>query len=208
VANATPSCSGGDCGFACDGSYTACSGGCVEEATDPNNCDGCGTVCPYGLCQSSACAASFHGAGYPSAGSGTHISIGANTLLGDQATSGVASHAVAIGAQTIESGVSLVLGLYSDSGGKPGTLLAQTSSLTSVAAGRTEGSIAPVAVAAGTPYWVMIVAAATPLHLASETPDVTWYYQTGVTYPSFPATFSAATSLSTNFGDLYFVTAP
>jgi sulfatase modifying factor 1 len=32
-----------------------CEGDCVDEGTDPNNCGGCGVVCPSGTCQNGTC---------------------------------------------------------------------------------------------------------------------------------------------------------
>jgi hypothetical protein len=127
--------------------------------------------------------------------------------LGDTVTSGASSSVVALGAQTIEGGLSIRLGLYADAGGKPGTLLAQTGSLTTVAGGVTEGMVTPAAVAAGTAYWVMVLAQ-TSMHLATESPTVTWDYVTGISYGSLPASVASPASLPTNLGDLYFVTAP
>jgi hypothetical protein len=210
----TPTCNQGTCvcpsgeaisnNVCCPSGQTGCSGSCVTLTNDPHNCNACGVTCPYGLCQTSMCVASFFGAGHPNPGTGTAISLGAGMLVGDRAPSGATSNVVALGAQTIDSGVSLRLALYSDNGGKPGTLLVQTAALSSVGHGATEGTVASTPVVSGTAYWIMILATAA-LHVATETPTVTWYYQTGT---SFPATFTATTSLSTNFGDLYFVTAP
>ena len=35
----------GVCGFSCNPSYTLCGGVCTNVLTDPNNCNGCGTMC-------------------------------------------------------------------------------------------------------------------------------------------------------------------
>jgi len=213
-AQPTPACNQGTCvcpsgetvsnNVCCPSGQTGCSGACATLTNDPHNCNACGATCPYGLCQSSMCVASFFGAGHPNPGTGTAISLGAGMLVGDRAPSGATSNVVALGAQTIESGVSMRLALYSDNGGKPGTLLVQTAALSSIGHGATEGTVASTPVVSGTAYWIMILSTAA-LHVATETPTVTWYYQTGT---SFPSTFTATTSLSTNFGDLYFVTAP
>ncbi len=216
-AQPAPSCNQGAClcpggeavsnGVCCPTGQTGCGGGCVNEQTDPVNCSTCGNACPYGLCQAAVCAASFYGAGHTSAGAGTAVSLTANMMVGDRAPAGATTSVVAIGAQTVEGGVALRLALYSDNAGKPGSLLTQTGNLTSVAHGATEGSVPSTPVVAATPYWIMILPMGA-LHVATEMPTVTWYYQNGVTYPTFPATFTATTSLNTNFGDLYYVTAP
>jgi hypothetical protein len=54
VANATATCSSGVCGYACNTNYTGCSGACVNEQTDPNNCGLCGHVCG-GSCTNGSC---------------------------------------------------------------------------------------------------------------------------------------------------------
>jgi hypothetical protein len=122
-------------------------------------------------------------------------------------TSGATSNVVALGAQTIEGNITLRLGLYSDNGGKPGSLLVQTTDLTSVANGATEGRVSATAVSAGTPYWLMVLTASN-MHLATEMPIVTWYYETGVSYGSMPGQYSGSMNTPANFGDLYFVTTP
>ncbi len=60
---------------------------------------------------------------------------------------------------------------------------------------------------AGAPYWIMVLTSGS-LHIADETPTVTWQYQTGVAYGSLPATVATTALANTHFGDLYFVTAP
>jgi hypothetical protein len=214
---AAPTCSQGACicpggdavsnGICCPAAQTGCSGTCVNEQNDANNCNACGHVCPYGLCQSAVCAASFFGPGHPTAGAGPPLSLGANTLLGDRLASGATSNVVAIGVQTVGAGISLRLGLYSDNGGKPGSLLTQTNTLTSVANGATEGMVTSTPVVVGTNYWVMILVA-NQIYVGTEISSTTWYYETGVAFGALPTQFSGTMSLSTNFGDLYFVTAP
>ncbi|HLK41592.1 MAG TPA: hypothetical protein VKU41_32815 [Polyangiaceae bacterium] len=65
VANATPTCAGGTCGFQCNtaGGYASCGGACVNTMTDPNNCGGCapshscttGQRCTQGSCACIPC---------------------------------------------------------------------------------------------------------------------------------------------------------
>ncbi len=51
VTNVSVSCS-------CASGYSACSGACVDTATDSNNCGGCGVVCPANFaCSSGGCVA-------------------------------------------------------------------------------------------------------------------------------------------------------
>ncbi|MFZ4857114.1 MAG: hypothetical protein ACOYL3_12030 [Desulfuromonadaceae bacterium] len=73
VANATPGCTGGVCGFTCTSSYGDCDGlpvnGCETNLTNSvNNCGVCGSRCVYangyGACSSGVCQLSYCSAGY------------------------------------------------------------------------------------------------------------------------------------------------
>jgi hypothetical protein len=49
---------GSACGFNCNSAYSLCSGACVDEKTDNNNCGGCGLLfacAPGHSCQSGVC---------------------------------------------------------------------------------------------------------------------------------------------------------
>jgi hypothetical protein len=199
-------CNGVSCGVQCSTGFSLCGTACVDEQNDPSNCNGCGLVCPYGLCQSAACAASFYGAGNLSAGPDS-AALGATTLLGNSLTSGSTSSVVAIGIRTINGNVKFRMGLYSDGGGFPSTLLVQTSELTSASNGLVESRVAATAVTAGTRYWVMLLTNAT-LNVSAEAPTTTWYYDMDVAYGAMPATFTSSGSAPINLGDMYIVTAP
>lgn len=199
-------CDGTSCGISCNTNYSLCSGDCVNEQIDPNHCNSCSNVCQYGVCQAATCKFTAIGAGYPNPGTGT-TTIGANTLEGIMIGAS-SSTAVAIGLQTITGGVTMRLALYTDSGGKPGSLLAETGDLVSVAGGRTEGSIPGTATPAPGPYWVMTLIKAGTLQIATESNSVTYYYETGVTYGSFPPSFSGSSNVSVLRGDFYYITAP
>jgi hypothetical protein len=60
-------CAAGVCASSCPGGQSLCSGACVNEQTDPNNCGACGTVCTGGLtCNSGACSCTSNcGVGLP-----------------------------------------------------------------------------------------------------------------------------------------------
>lgn len=151
------------------------------------------------------CAASFFGTGNTKAGTAT-VTIGANMLAGSSVTSGASSNLVAVGVQTIEAGTKMRLGVYADNAGKPGTLLAQTAELTTVANAATEGALPSTAITAGTRYWIMVLTNNT-IDLAAETATVTWYFTSSTTYGPLPST-ATTTSATLNLGDLYIVTAP
>jgi hypothetical protein len=44
--NGFATCSAGTCGLACNSGYSMCGGRCLNTSSDPNNCGGCGIVCP------------------------------------------------------------------------------------------------------------------------------------------------------------------
>ncbi|MEZ4394166.1 MAG: hypothetical protein R3A48_24090 [Polyangiales bacterium] len=61
-ANATPSCTGGRCGFTCNAGFADCDGdamnGCeVDTRTSVANCGACGSACASGVCAGGACQA-------------------------------------------------------------------------------------------------------------------------------------------------------
>ncbi len=44
--NSHPTCTKGNCGFACNSGFTLCNGACVDLNSNPSNCGSCGHVCP------------------------------------------------------------------------------------------------------------------------------------------------------------------
>jgi len=55
VAHAHPTCSKGSCSFECDGTFTSCSGACVDLQGDADNCGACGRSCNGGQCSAGVC---------------------------------------------------------------------------------------------------------------------------------------------------------
>jgi hypothetical protein len=55
LANGTANCNAAGCQIICNSTYTLCSGQCVNEQSDGNNCNACGHSCQTGGCVSGAC---------------------------------------------------------------------------------------------------------------------------------------------------------
>ncbi|MGE0322972.1 MAG: hypothetical protein AB7S68_11750 [Polyangiaceae bacterium] len=204
-------CSAGECGGTCSNGYADCnsnkrSDGCeINTNADPTNCSQCGTTCDYGVCQSATCAFTKWGL------SGTAPStnqLSANTAYGFRVHVANASSLRAIGAVTPVLGgdpaSNVRLAVYTDAGGGPGTLVAQSGSVPRVP-GATEGLVNPTNIAAGN-YWVFVIADA-DLRVGLETTTATWWYKS-FTFGSFPSTLTGVSSFSLGQGHLYLVTAP
>jgi hypothetical protein len=206
--NGSATCDGTSCGITCQGARTPCNGDCVDTQTNPQHCNSCGVQCRYGLCQAGACSASFFGAGNLAPGIGSPVGFAPFTLVGIPVTAGLTSTVAALGLQTTTKNIRVRIGLYSDAGGEPGTLLTQTALLVSIAGSSTEGPVPPVGVEAGTVYWVMALAE-NLIEFACETVMVTWRYRLTVNgFDSLPLSASTPSSVWANYGDFYMVTAP
>lgn len=214
-------CQGGSC--SCSSGFTPCGTSCVNVNTDKNNCGTCNHVCPVAASPSSpttctgTCQISL--GGYVSAG-GNPLALDPNdgTSYWVQAkTPNAAGTFVGVGATVGSKDPSgttpFILGLYSDSGGNPGSLLFNTDysnpamaianpsspvALTSLPAGGSYQTGFTGALTANTTYWVYIHAgtgsAMMPTAAASTSPCVggqwinvdppgMWSYTTPMTCP-------------------------
>ncbi len=203
-------CTTATCTGTCQSGFDDCNSdkrtdGCETDTVgNPSNCGMCNRVCPYGVCQNSACASAKYGFFTVGASSANRF---ANTMYCSRIFIGAAGKVAALGVQTVTGAVNFRLGLYSNSSNAPLTLIAQTAELTSLANAATEGSVAPTSVALGD-HWLCLVSAGT-MRITLETatgPTVTG----SRTYGAFPATAPVLTLASPDpaIPDVYVVTTP
>jgi hypothetical protein len=81
------------------------------------------------------------------------------------------------------------LGLYSDAGGRPGTLLAQTGAFTPVVGWNSQSVTTPVSLPAGT-YWLAYLAQSSSLQTRYELTGTARGYS--YTFGALPGTFSSS----------------
>jgi len=214
----TRACSAGVCNGACAVGFADCDGnkrtnGCeINTTSDPNNCGVCSSPCKYRECIGGACAAPTY-AGVVGPGPLTDA-FAVGTLVFIKITIASAAKLVALGMSSKTADVKAYLGLYSDVGGAPQTLLAQTAELTTTATG-SEGILATLKPVAATTYWIALTSNAptsNSLKVASEsTATSTAWYATGQAYGPLPASPPGLTSTSASpiaIPDFYAVTVP
>ena len=120
---------------------------------------------------------------------GTNDSGNGNLLIAQQATLSQTGTVQSLSFYVLSAAGHLRLGIYSNSAGQPGTLLAQTAEFVPVVGWNTQNVLAPVQLNAGT-YWLAYLPESSSLHFAME-PSGTgrWY---GYTYGALPATYSTS----------------
>jgi hypothetical protein len=151
----SPCPTGGTCQSAkcvCAAGATLCSGACVNVLTDAQNCGMCGKPCAAStpVCVQGTCTNTVR-YGYTTPLTGIANNLG-NYIFGMSVTVPAAIRVTALGCITNATGGMFVMGLYTNNGGVPGTLLASTAPETATN-GVQEFPVTPVAIAAGT-YWV------------------------------------------------------
>jgi hypothetical protein len=122
----TAACNAGKCGVTCGGILSLCNGACVDLATDPKNCGSCGTTCDAGACSNKVCQSQVTVKIGQTVDLGATSSHSANFLLGTTITVTKPSTIQSFGVLSKSSGPKVVIALYTDSAGNPGTLVAQT----------------------------------------------------------------------------------
>jgi hypothetical protein len=142
------SCVGTTC--TCPGGQLFCNGVCVNVATDSTNCGTCAKQCTSGVnCTSGRCV--VRDGNVAQFSSSTNVI--ANYIFAVPVAVPYAITVTALGSiGTATGGGTFVMGLYTDSGGRPSSLLA-TASPASMVVGTQEVPVTATAIAAGT-YWV------------------------------------------------------
>lgn len=201
--NAT--CQSGTC--TCTSGYTSCSSGCAVLSSDGNNCGSCGHVCPTlsAPSQGTTCSSSFcqgFVGGYDIT-AGTNPSVSSGVIYAVKVTLTQSVEVVNIDCNVTGGGgssVNVILGLYSDNGTSPGTLVA----------GGTEEMLAPpvgkVTVGISSPfgpgsYWIAMTgsfAAGSSVQLTSGT--MTCVTANVGSFASLPSAFPAVTGSCGNLG--------
>jgi hypothetical protein len=158
----------GACGVKCTGSSSCvgmtctcpnglayCSGACVNPTTDGSNCGSCGKRCAGVSCTNSQCVARY---GNTTLFSGSS-NVSANYIFAQLVTVPYAITVTALGNIGVGAGGGVfVMGLYTDSGGVPGSLLVETAPANTVV-GTQELPVSARTIAAGTYFVAASVAA-------------------------------------------------
>jgi hypothetical protein len=144
--------------------------------------------------------------GYTSAfsgGSSSTSGFGVNYLLGEVISIPSAMTLTALGSVVYTAGTHMILALYTNSGGAPGSLLASTASTTMVA-GVMELPVANVTLAAGS-YWIMGEYDGTGPTYTDDFCNCNTIDYISITYPSVPSPFPASPSTYTSGHFPYYV---
>ena len=131
------SCQAGNCG--CNTGYSSCGSNCYNLTSDSSNCGSCGHVCPTLVAPNQGCTCTGSNCvGYVG---GHEIVTGSAPLLDNVTVYAIRAalqqpvQLTALGAYVTGTAGSagMVLGLYSDNGGTPGTLLSSASTTVTTA---------------------------------------------------------------------------
>jgi hypothetical protein len=97
------------------------------------------------------------------------------------------------------TGRNVRMGIYSESGFQPVTLLSQTASFPSANGVMEAPLAAPIPLSAGSNYWIAAISDADPtmMHVSSGGAGY-WGNTNGMGWPNVPSTFPAGGSLATN----------
>jgi hypothetical protein len=159
-ANAVAVCSGTICSFSCSTGFTLCGGSCVDATSDSQACGPSCAPCAVGsLCEDSECAAismfgnsvAYSPCVESQAGEAGYL-VGERLYIEDDIE--VTALGVIGAATEPASGVHGIMGLYSDMGGLPYALMANTLS-TTIGPGNNMIPVVSVASVSAGFYWIM-----------------------------------------------------
>jgi hypothetical protein len=112
----------------------------------------------------------------------------ANLLIAQQTTLAQNGTLQSLSFYVSQAGGQLVLGVYDDAGGRPGTLRAQTAPFTPQTGWNTQNVLAPTPLTAGT-YWLALLPQSNALAFQGETTGTVWAFgQPFGTMPTTPGT--------------------
>jgi hypothetical protein len=180
----------------CTSGFSACSGDCVDEQTNANNCGACSKVCASGICQTAACIVKYGDVGP----GGSSQAIVANLLAGVQIQVTTAGTLTGIGLVIVSGNPHVYLGLYTNQANSPSMLLAATAEISAVQGRNESNVVTPTSLAVGT-YWILAVADA-QLLFASDGGSTTWF-TTSYTFGPLPAAIGASGSAAAPPPNLY-----
>ncbi len=194
MANATDRCLGTTCDVTCNGGLLLCNGACVDVTSDNAACGSTCRTCPAGTtCVSSECVIYFGDVTPFSPCNGTQFTAG--QLLGQRVAISASFTLTGLGVvAAADEGTEGILAFYSDVGGSPSALVAQTSA-TPIAAGSNLINVtSPKVVAAGN-YWIVgEYSASTPLCEDSASTNMMVYV--AAAYPTVPAQFGTSMTIT------------
>jgi hypothetical protein len=147
------SCAGTTC--TCPAGLSFCNGVCVNTATDGSNCGSCSKRCAGVSCTNSQCVARYGNTTlFPGSSN-----VAANYIFAQLVTVPYAITVTALGNIGVSAGGGVfVMGLYTDSGGVPGSLLVESAPANTVV-GAQELPVSARTIAAGTYFVAASVAA-------------------------------------------------
>lgn len=150
----TAICTAGKCGLQCGGILTLCQGSCVDTSSDPKNCGGCGTVCDAGSCSNKICQTQVLAKIGQTVDLGSSSSHSPNYLLGTTISVTKPSKIQSFGVLSKSSGPQVIMALYTDSAGNPGSLVAQSNAVALNNSSQEFPSTTQPTIPAGT-YWLV-----------------------------------------------------
>jgi hypothetical protein len=190
----TPTCVASACGLQCGGILSLCSGKCLDTSSDPLNCGSCGNACDAGSCVNKACTTTVTVKVGNVADLGATSTHSPNYLLGTSIQVTKTSKLLQLGVLSKSSGPQLIMALYTDSAGSPGTLVANSATVTLNNSSQEFAANTQATLPAGT-YWLLgEYNTNAAIGYTVSAPSVTTKYISHTFGSALPATFPASSS--------------